>query len=200
MPAKIAIIQYSLYGHITTLSEAIAKGIRATGAVCDIFQDPELLNDEILAKMHAPPKPDYPIMTAEKMKEYDGFLFGLSGRYGTFPAQTKSFMDSTGSLWLSGALVGKTAGTFTSVGTQGGGQETVNLSCIPFFAHQGMVFVPLGFTDPKMFTFDEVHGASPYGSGTFAGADGSRKPSELELAVCEAHGKHFATITAKLAA
>jgi NAD(P)H:quinone oxidoreductase, type IV len=200
MPAaKIAIIQYSLYGHITKLSEAIAKGIRETGATCDIFQVPETLSDEILEKMHAPPKPDYPIITAEKMKEYDGFMFGLSGRYGTFPAQMKNFMDSTGSLWMSGALIGKTAGTFTSVGTQGGGQETVNLSCIPFFAHQGMVFVSLGYTDPKVFNIDEVHGASPYGSGTFAGSDGSRMPSELELSVCESHGKHFASITSKLA-
>ena len=78
------------------------------------------------------------------MKEYDGFMFGLSGRFGTMPAQVKAFMDSTGSLWQSGALVGKTAGTFTSVGTMGGGQETVNLACIPYFVHQGMVFVPLG--------------------------------------------------------
>jgi NAD(P)H dehydrogenase (quinone) len=64
----------------------------------------------------------------------------------------------------------------------------------------GMVFVPLGYVEPKVFSFDEVHGASAYGSGTFAGPDGSRMPSELELAVGESHGKHFAKITAKLAA
>jgi NAD(P)H dehydrogenase (quinone) len=98
MPAKIAIIQYSMYGHVSTLSEAIAKGVRGIGATCDIFQVPETLPDEVLAKMHAAPKPDYPIITADQMTEYDGFLFGLSGRYGTFPAQMKSFMDSTGSL------------------------------------------------------------------------------------------------------
>ena len=180
MPAKIAIIQYSLYGHVTTMSESVKKGVESTGATCDIYQVPELLSDEILGKMGAPPKPDYPIITAEKMKEYDGFLFGLSGRYGSMPAQMKSFMDSTGSLWQSGALVGKAAGTFTSVGTMGGGQETVNLACIPFFTHLGMVFVPLGYVEPKVFTFDEIHGATPYGSGTFAGPDGSRTPSDLE--------------------
>ena len=56
-PANIAIIQYSLYGHVTAMSEAVKKGIESTGAKCDIFQVPELLSDEILAKMHAPPKP-----------------------------------------------------------------------------------------------------------------------------------------------
>lgn len=100
---------------------------------------------------------------------------------------------------MKGALTGKPCGTFTSVGTQGGGQETVNLSCIPFMAHQGMVFVPLGYTEPKVFSYDEVHGASPYGSGTFAGPDGSRMPSDLEKEVAVAHGKHFASIAAKLA-
>jgi NAD(P)H dehydrogenase (quinone) len=63
-----------------------------------------------------------------------------------------------------------------------------------------MVFVPLGYVEPKVFSFDEVHGASAYGSGTFAGPDGSRKPSVLELEICETHGKHFAKIAAKLAA
>ena len=109
-------------------------------------------------------------------------------------------MDSTGSLWMSGALVGKSAGTFASTGTQGGGQENCQISMFSFFSHQGMVFVPLGYVDPKVFSYDEPHGASPYGSGTYAGPDGSRMPSQLELDVAETHGKHFGTITAKLAA
>jgi NAD(P)H dehydrogenase (quinone) len=64
----------------------------------------------------------------------------------------------------------------------------------------GLVFVPLGYIEPKVFSFDEAHGATPYGAGTYAGADGSRKPSELELTIAESHGKHFTKITTKLAA
>lgn len=45
---------------------------------------------------------------------------------------------------------------------------------------------------------DEPHGASPYGAGTLAGPDGSRKPSALELGVAETQGKSFAEIAAKL--
>jgi len=71
---------------------------------------------------------------------------------------------------------------------------------ISFFAHQGMVYVPLGYVDPKAFSFDEVHGGSAWGSGTYAGPDGSRMPSELELGIAESHGKHFAGIASKLAA
>merc|ERR1712232_1437370 len=91
------------------------------------------------------------------------------------------------------------AGTFVSVGTQGGGQEMVNLTAMPFFVHLGMVFVPMGYVEPKVFSFDETHGASPWGSGTFAGPDGSRTPYDLEKEICAAHGKHFTKITCKLA-
>jgi NAD(P)H dehydrogenase (quinone) len=107
-------------------------------------------------------------------------------------------MDSTGGLWQKGALVGKAAGVFFSTGTQGGGQETLGLTTVPFMAHHGMVFVPLGYVDPAVFSHDESHGCSPYGCGTYAGVDGSRQPSDLEKKVAVSHGKHFATIAAKL--
>ena len=100
---------------------------------------------------------------------------------------------------MKGALVGKAVGTFTSVGTQGGGQETCNVAMLSFFAHNGMVFVPMGYVEPKVFSYDEPHGASAYGSGTYAGPDGSRQPTDLEKDVAVSHGKHFATIAAKLA-
>lgn len=197
---RVAIIYYSLYGHVAKMAKQLKKGVEAGGATCDIYQVAETLSEEILGKMGAPPKdPEVPIMTPDKMAEYDGFLFGISGRYGSLPGQMKTFMDSTGQLWMKGALVGKAAGVFQSTGSQGGGQETIGLTTIPFFAHHGMVFVPLGYIDPKAMSHDEIHGSSAYGSGTFAGADGSRQPSQLELDIAESHGKHFAAITSKLA-
>ena len=86
---KIAIIYYSLYGHVATMAEAVKKGVEAGGATCDIYRVDETLSDEILEKMGAPPKADHPVMTADKMTDYDGFLFGISGRYGAMPAQMK---------------------------------------------------------------------------------------------------------------
>jgi len=86
---KIAIIHYSVYGHVAAMSEAVKKGVEAAGMSCDIYQVQETLSDEILAKMNAPPKAEYPVMIPDKMLDYDGFIFGLSGRFGTFPAQMK---------------------------------------------------------------------------------------------------------------
>ena len=67
-----------------------------------------------------------------------------------------------------------------------------------FIAHQGMIYIPLGYTDPQAFSYDEIHGASPWGSGTYAGPDGSRQPTVMELSIAENHGKQFATLTEKL--
>jgi NAD(P)H dehydrogenase (quinone) len=88
---KIAIIHYSMYGHVATMSEAIKKGVLSAdpSIQCDIYQVPETLPDDVLEKMYAPPKGDYPIITKEKMPEYDGFLFGISGRFGMMSAQMR---------------------------------------------------------------------------------------------------------------
>jgi multimeric flavodoxin WrbA len=86
---KIAIIYYSTFGHVATMTESVKKGIEAAGATCDIFRVPETLPEDVLAKMGAPPKKDDPIITPDQLVDYDGFIFGCSGRYGTFPAQMK---------------------------------------------------------------------------------------------------------------
>jgi NAD(P)H dehydrogenase (quinone) len=86
---KIAIIYYSTYGHVATMANAVKKGIQAAGATCDVFQVPETLPKEVLSKMGAPPKGEDPIITPAELVDYDGFIFGCSGRYGAFPAQMK---------------------------------------------------------------------------------------------------------------
>jgi NAD(P)H dehydrogenase (quinone) len=47
---------------------------------------------------------------------------------------------------------------------------------------------------------DEVMGGSPYGASTMAGMDGSRQPTENELAIARFQGKHVAGIAKKLSA
>lgn len=191
MAPKTAIVIYSLYQHIAKLAESVKAGVEAAGGVATIYQVQETLSDEVLAKMHAPPKPNYPIATPDVLVEYDAFLFGIPTRYGNFPAQFKTFWDQTGGLWAKGALIGKPAGVFVSTGTLGGGQESTVISTLSTLVHHGIVFVPLGYSNPKMTSLDEVHGGSPWGAGTFAGADGSRQPTALELDIAQTQGLHF---------
>ena len=50
---------------------------------------PETLSGEILKKMHAPEKPDFPFANPKTLTEYDAFLFGIPTRFGNMPAQVK---------------------------------------------------------------------------------------------------------------
>ena len=193
MAPKVAIIIYSLYHHVAQLAEEEKKGIEAAGGQADIYQVPETLPQEVLTKMHAPARPNYPIASAETLTQYDAFLFGIPTRFGNFPAQFKAFWDTTGGLWAQGALHGKYAGVFVSTGTQGGGQETTVVNSLSTLIHHGIIFVPLGYA--KAFALqsnlEEIHGASAYGAGTFAGADGSRQPTQIEKEIAFAQGKAF---------
>jgi len=195
----VAIIIYSLYGHIAKLAESAKAGILEAGGKATIYQIPETLPEDVLAKMHAPPKPDYPIASMDTLTEHDAFLFGIPTRYGNFPAQWKAFWDQSGALWASGALFGKAAGVFVSTGTQGGGQETTALLSLSTIVHHGITFIPLGYakTFALAANLNEVHGGSAWGAGTFAGADGSRQPSALELEIATIQGENFYATVAK---
>jgi NAD(P)H dehydrogenase (quinone) len=86
-----------------TILSVIYKNKRLVTA--KLYQVAETLPEEVLQKMHAPPKAaDVPIIKPDDLKEADGILFGLPTRFGMVPAQIKNFMDSTGQLWMAGAL------------------------------------------------------------------------------------------------
>lgn len=80
-----------MYGHIKQLADAEKKGIEKAGGTADLFQVAETLPEEVLTKMHAPPK-DTSVTVLDdptQLLEYDGFLLGIPTRYGNFPAQWK---------------------------------------------------------------------------------------------------------------
>ncbi|RXW18019.1 hypothetical protein EST38_g7825 [Candolleomyces aberdarensis] len=197
---RIAIIIYSLYGHIAKLAEAEKEGIEAAGGIADIYQVPETLPQDILELLRAPPKPDYPIANADTLTQYDGYLFGIPTRYGNMPAQLKAFWDATGYLWAQGALGGKYAGVFISTASIGGGQEVTAMNALSTFAHHGIIYVPFGYYTAfkEMSNLDEVHGGSPWGAGTLAGGDGSRQPSALELGIAKNQGESFTKVLSRV--
>ncbi|KAI8093588.1 NAD(P)H:quinone oxidoreductase, type IV [Halteromyces radiatus] len=191
MAPKVNIIIYTLYHHIYTLALSVEQGLKEAGIDAKILQVPETLSEEILTKMHAPPKPDVPIATLEDLTEADGLIFGFGTRFGTMPAQFKAFLDSTGQLWAGGKLAGKFGGLFFSTAGQHGGQETTAFTTITFLAHHGMIYVPLGFANPHLFDNSEVVGGSAWGAGTVANGDGSRKVSDKEKEIAVTQGKNF---------
>lgn len=201
MAPKIAIVYYSMYGHIKQLADAELKGIQAAGGSADLYQIAETLPQEVLNKMYAPPKAaDVPVLDdPAKLAEYDAFLLGIPTRFGNFPAQWKTFWDKTGGQWATGAYDGKMAGLFVSTASLGGGQESTAIAALSTLTHHGIIYVPFGFAKAFgiMSDLSEVHGGGPWGAGTFSSGDGSRQPTPRELEIAEIQGKTFYETVAK---
>jgi len=201
---KVRIVFYSMYGHIYRMAEAVAEGVREVeGAEVELLQVPELIPDAVLEKSGAKKAREafahVPTAKVSDLADADAIIFGIPTRFGNMCAQMRNFLDQTGGLWAQNALVGKVGSVFTSTATQHGGQETTIISSHITLLHHGMVIVGLPYTETRQFALDEVSGGSPYGASTIAGGDGSRMPSENELAMARFQGRHVATIARKLA-
>jgi NAD(P)H dehydrogenase (quinone) len=202
---KVLIVYYSMYGHIYQLAQAVEKGVRQVNGVdVDLRRVPETLPEAVLEKMGAIEaqklQSQVPICTVDELGEADAILFGTPTRFGNMCGQMRQFLDATGKLWMSGTLVGKVGSVFASSNTQHGGQESTILSFHTTLLHQGMVIVGLPYVFQGQMTMNEISGCSPYGASTIAGADGSRVPSENELAGARYQGEHVAKIAKKLSA
>lgn len=200
---RVLVVYYSMYGHVHKLAGAAAEGARSVGGVEVIIRRvPETLPGEVLAKMGAVEaqrvQSDVPICTVDELGEADAIIFGTPTRFGNMCGQMRQFLDATGKLWTKGALVGKVGSVITSSNTQHGGQESTILSFHTTLLHHGMIIVGLPYTFEGQSTMDEISGCSPYGASTIAGSDGSRTPSENELAGARFQGERVARIAKKL--
>jgi len=200
---KVSVVFYSMYGHVHTLAEAVAEGAREVkSAEVSLFQVPELMPDDVLEKSGAKAAraafAHIPIMKPDQLAEADAILFGTPTRFGNMCAQMRNFLDQTGKLWATGALIGKVGSAFTSTGTQHGGQETTLTSFHTTLFHLGMVVVGVPYSAKGLSVMDEITGGTPYGASTMAGADGKRRPSDNELGIARFQGKHVAEIARKL--
>jgi len=200
---KLKIIFYSMYGHTYHMAEAVAEGAREVeDTEVELLQVPELVPDEILelsgAKQARAAFAHVPVAEPDDLADADAVIFGTPTRFGNMCAQMRNFLDQTGLLWAQNALVGKVGSVFTSSGLQHGGQETTIISFHTTLLHHGMVIVGLPYTEVRQTTMEEITGGSPYGASTIAAPDGSRMPSENELAMARFQGRHVATIAAKL--
>ena len=201
---KVLVVFYSMYGHVHKMAEAVAEGAREVeGGEVTLMQVPELMPEEALEKAGAKkPREAFahiPMARPDDLPGFDAILFGTPTRFGNMCAQMRNFLDQTGGLWARNALVGKVGSVFTSTGTQHGGQETTITSFHSTLLHQGMIIVGLPYSESRQMTLDEITGGSPYGASTIAATDGSRMPSENELAMARFQGRHVATIAKKLA-
>ncbi len=196
--SKVLVLYYSSYGHIEAMAQAVAEGARAGGAEAVVKRVAETVPEEVARQSHYKLDQAAPLATVDELTEYDAIVVGMPTRYGRMPSQMAAFWDQTGGLWLKGALTGKVGAVFCSTASQHGGQETTLFSGITNLMHHGMVIVGLPYAFQGQLGVDEVKGGSPYGATTVADGDGSRRPSETELAAARFQGGHVAEVAAKL--
>ena len=195
---KVLVLYYSSYGHIETMAQAVAEGARSAGAEVDIKRVPETVPEDIAKGAHFKLDQAAPIAAIGDLEHYDAIIVGTGTRFGRMSAQMAAFLDQAGGLWARGAFNGKVGGAFTSSGTQHGGQETTLFSIITNLLHFGMTIVGLPYSFQGQMKLDEITGGAPYGATTIAGGDGSRQPSENELAGARFQGKQVAETAKKL--
>ncbi|KAF7781774.1 Trp repressor binding protein [Pseudoalteromonas rubra] len=196
---KVLVLYYSSYGHIETMANAVAEGAGSVdGVEVTVKRVAELMPEEVAKNAGVKLDQVAEIATPAELEGYDAIIFGTPTRFGNMASQMRNFLDQTGGLWAAGKLIGKVGSVFTSTGT-GGGNETTIQSFHTTLFHHGMVVVGLPYAAAELTDISEVRGGSPLGAACIAGADGSRQPSDKEIALAKFQGQHVAGIAAKLA-
>jgi NAD(P)H dehydrogenase (quinone) len=196
--SKVLVLYYSTYGHMEAMATAVAAGAREAGASVDVRRVPELVPEDVARSSYFKMDQAAPIAKVDDLANYDAIIVGAPTRFGRLASQMANFLDQAGGLWMRGALIGKVGGAFTSTATQHGGQEATLFSIIANLLHFGLVIVGLDYGFAGQMSLTEITGGSPYGATTIAGGDGSRQPSENELAGAHYQGRRIAEIANKL--
>lgn len=191
----ILVLYYSRTGSVKNLALAVARGVEEGGMEARLRTVPPV-SPTTEATDPAVPDEGAPYATLDDLRHCAGLALGSPTRFGNMAAPMKYFIDRTGELWLSGELVDRPAGVFTSTTSLHGGQESTLLSMMTPLLHQGMVMVGVPYTEPALM--QARGGGTPYGPSHVAGMDNHNHPDEQESAIARALGKRLARLAGKL--
>jgi NAD(P)H dehydrogenase (quinone) len=194
---EVLVLYYSHHGSVGELARQIARGIEQTPGVIARLRTVPKVSTVCEATEASIPNEGSPFVEARDLEECIGLALGSPTRFGNMAAPLKYFLDSTGSLWLKGALVGKPAVVFTSTTTMHGGQESTLLSMMLPLLHHGMVILGIPYTEPALS--ETRGGGTPYGASHVSGSDGNTTISEHEKLLALNLGRRLAETAKKLA-
>ena len=195
---EILVLYYSRGGSVARLARQIARGIGEVDGMQARLRTVPLVAP--VTQVASPPEPEdgAPYVDKRDLAECVGLLIGSPTRFGNMAAPMKHFIDTLGSEWASGTLVGKPAAVFTSTSSMHGGQESTLLTMLVPLLHHGCVIVGIPFTEPALNTTRS--GGTPYGASHVAGMDDQPEPSEDEAQLARALGRRVAQLAARLCA
>ena len=194
---EILVLYYSHYGAVKQMAQLVARGIGEVGGVAARVRTVPRISTATEATEPAIPDSGAPYVELKDLEECIGIAIGSPTRFGNMAAPMKYFWDSTGGLWMKGALAGKPAAVFTSSSSMHGGQETTLTSMMLPLLHHGMLIVGLPYSEPELLA--TTSGGTPYGASHVAGISSDQPITEHERKLCIALGKRLALIAVKLA-
>ena len=193
--ARILVLFYSRYGSVARMAQQIALGIEAIAGCEAVIRCVPEVSPRHEQSIAAVPADGPPYATLEDLRQCDGLIIGSPSYFGNMAAALKYFLDQSSQLWLSGSLIGKPAGVFTSTSSQHGGQESVLISMMIPLLHHGMLISGIPYSEPALQ--QTRSGGTPYGASHVAGSDG-QSLTDHESAVCNTLGKQIAALAIKL--
>lgn len=192
----ILVLYYSRYGATEKLAQLLARGVEHSGQMEARVRTVPPVSPTTEAVDPAIPEQGAVYCNEDDLRHCAGLLIGSPTRFGNMAAPLKYFLDTTSGLWVSGALIDKPVGAFTSTSSLHGGQETTLLSMVLPLLHHGMIFCGIPYSEAALNT--TTAGGTPYGASHHAGADGRNPITEDETALCIALGKRVADIAVRL--
>ena len=195
MSPYILVLYYSRHGATAEMARQIARGVEQAGLEARLRNVPAV-SAECAAVAPEVPEEGAVYASLDDLRHCAGLALGSPTRFGNMAAPLKHFIDSTSGLWLTGELVGKPAGVFTSTASLHGGQESTQLAMLLPLLHHGMLVCGLPYSEAALL--ETRGGGTPYGASHHAGADGKRPLDEHETALCRALGRRLAQTAQKL--
>lgn len=189
---NILVLYYSRHGATRDMAQHIARGVNSVDAAEATLRTVAAVSTTCEAIEDSIPDSGHPYAKASDLEQCDGLLLGSPTRFGNMAAAMKYFLDNTSPQWLSGALIDKPAGLFTSTSSLHGGQESTLLSMMLPLLHHGMTIVGIPYSESELLS--TTTGGTPYGASHLAGPESNNKLSEDEKKLCFALGKRVATL------
>ncbi len=196
MNAEILVLYYSRSGATAELARQVCLGVESVEKCSARLRTVPAVSADCEASAPVVPDDGPPYATHQDLTECAGLVMGSPTRFGNMAAPLKYFLDGSGSLWMSGGLVGKPAAVFTSTQSLHGGQESTLLTMMIPLIHHGMLILGLPYTEPLLTGTSS--GGGPYGASHWA--HGQKQPliEEEEKKLAIALGKRIAKIACKL--
>lgn len=186
----ILIVYYSRHGNVARMADFVARGVAEVPGFSARVRTVPTISAVCEAVEDSIPSQGPPYATHDDLRDCAGLIIGSPTRFGNMAAALKYFLDGTGDLWISGALIGKPAGVFTSTASLHGGQESTLISMMLPLLHHGMLVMGLPYNEPDLLSTRS--GGTPYGPSHVAGPDADVALTEEEKRLCRALGRRVA--------